>query len=50
MIAVGVQDDDSEPTRRDRLEDVGDRMDVIHVELEFLERVNVCQIDTPDEV
>ena len=49
-IVVGVQGDDSEPTRGDRLEDVSDKMDAVHLKLKFLERVNVGQIDAPDEV
>lgn len=49
VIVVEVQDDDCEPTRGDGLEDVGDVMDVICVELQFLERANVRQIDIPGE-
>ena len=47
MTAVGVQDNGSQPTRGNRLKDVGDMMDTVHVELEF---VNVYQIDTPGEI
>jgi len=50
VIAVGIQDDDSEPAGGDRLEDLGDIMDLVHVELQFLKRVDVCQVDTPGKI
>jgi len=50
VIAVGIQDDDSEPAGGDCLEDLGDIMDLVHVELQFLEHVDVCQIDAPGKI
>ena len=50
MAAVGIQDDDGESARDNRLEDGDDMMDVFHVKFEFLQRVYVCQINIPGEI
>ena len=47
VIAVGVQDDDTEPIGGDRSEDVGDVVNAIDVKLQFHRRINVCRIYFP---
>lgn len=42
MIAVGVQDDDTEPVEGNRLEDIRDAVGAIDVKLQFLSWPNLC--------